>query len=52
VFHCSGGLPEDGTPVPKHEEADTYHELHFMICILLGAFVGEYTELIKKMLNI
>ena len=29
------GLPKEGTLVPKHVEAGTYHELCFMICILL-----------------
>jgi hypothetical protein len=45
LFLCSDGLPEDGIPVPKHVEADTCHELYFMICILLSASVGEYTEI-------
>lgn len=39
VFLCFSRLPEDGTLVPKHVGADTYHELHFIICILLRAFV-------------
>jgi len=30
MFRCSGGLPADGTPVPKHVGVDTYHELNFM----------------------
>jgi len=29
-------LPEDGIPVPKHVGVGTYHELCFMICILLN----------------
>ena len=28
-------LPEDGNPVPKHVGVETYHELYFMICMLL-----------------
>jgi hypothetical protein len=40
VFLCSGGLPEDGNPVPKHVGADTYHELYFIISVLMSAFVG------------
>jgi len=41
VFLCSGGgLPEDGTPVPKNVGADTYHELYFIISILMSAYVG------------
>ena len=28
-------LPEDGTLVPKHVGVGTYHELCFIICILL-----------------
>ena len=35
VFLCFSRFPEDGTLVPKHVGVDTYHELHFMICILL-----------------
>jgi hypothetical protein len=35
TLRCSGGLPEDATPVPKHVGVDTYHELHFMVCILV-----------------
>ena len=35
VFSRVNRLPEDDTPVPKHVGVDTYHELHFMICILL-----------------
>jgi len=31
VFLCSGGLPEDGTPVPKHVGVDTDHELCFTV---------------------
>ena len=37
---CATGLPEDGTPVPKHLGADLYHELYFMIGALLSALVG------------
>ena len=36
-------LPEDGNPVPKHVEVNTYHGLCFIICILqtlLSVFVG------------
>jgi hypothetical protein len=40
VFLCSGGLLEDGTPVPKHVGADTYHELYFIIYVLMSAFVN------------
>ena len=36
MFFCSGGLPEDGSLVPKHVDIDTYYELYFMICILLS----------------
>jgi len=35
VFLCSGGLPEDGTLVPKHVDIDTYYELYFMVYALL-----------------
>ena len=35
-----GGLPEDGTPVPKHVAVGTYYELVLFYCILLSAFVG------------
>ena len=35
IFRRSGGLPADGTSVPKHVAVDTYHELYFMICILV-----------------
>jgi len=30
-----GGLPDDGTPVPKLLGVDTYHDLYFMICSVL-----------------
>ena len=35
MFRCSDGIPVDGTPVPKHVGVETYHELYFMICILV-----------------
>ena len=40
MFLCSGELPEDDTPVPKHVGADTYHELYFIISTLMSAPVG------------
>ena len=35
VSLCVRGIPEDGTLVPKHVGAGTYHKLRFMIHILL-----------------
>jgi len=35
VFTSVSRLPEVDTPVPRHAGVDTYHELHFVICILL-----------------
>ena len=32
---CFSRLSESRTPVPKHAGVDTYHELYFMICMLL-----------------
>jgi hypothetical protein len=32
---CDSRLPEDGSPVPKRVGDGTYHELCFIICILL-----------------
>jgi hypothetical protein len=33
AFLCSTGLPEDVSPVPKHREFGTSHELYFIMCI-------------------
>ena len=41
---CVRRLPEDGTPVPKKCNSDTYHELCFMVWILFSTFVGQYIE--------
>ena len=41
---CLNGLPEDGIPSPKHVVVDNYHELYFMIYMLLNASVGCYIE--------
>jgi len=35
VIVCVHRLPEDGTPVLKHVGIGTYHEMCFMICIVL-----------------
>lgn len=35
VVFCVRRLPEDGTPVPKHVGAGTYHLLCVMFCNLL-----------------
>jgi hypothetical protein len=43
-FFCLNGLPEDGTPAPKQVVVDNYHELYFMIFILLNASAGCYIE--------
>lgn len=39
-YVCTGGLPEDGSPVPKLVGVDTYNELYCMICILLSETIG------------
>jgi hypothetical protein len=41
---CFGRLPADGTLVPKHVGSDTYHEIDFVMGILLNASVGRYVE--------
>jgi len=35
VFICLGGPTEGDIPDLKHVAVDTYHELYFIICILL-----------------
>jgi len=35
VILCVHRLPEDDTLVPKHVGVGTYHDLCFVICILL-----------------
>jgi hypothetical protein len=52
VIFCVRKFPKDGAPVPKHVVGGTYHELLFMICILLyfiSALVGEYNEYTKML---
>jgi hypothetical protein len=44
-------LPKDGTPVPKHVEVYTYHELYFVICILL-CFIERICRLIFFIFNV
>jgi hypothetical protein len=39
VFFCFNKLLVHGIPVPKHVAIDTCHELYFMICILLSAYL-------------
>jgi hypothetical protein len=39
-FFRLNGLPEEGTPAPKHVVVDNYHEMYFMIFSLLNASVG------------
>ena len=43
-FFCLNGLPEDGTPAPKHVVVDNYHELCFTIFNLLNASGVCYVE--------
>jgi hypothetical protein len=43
-FFGFNGPPEGGTPAPKHVVVDNYHELYFMIFILLNASVDCYIE--------
>ena len=45
ALHVNGSFVfADGAPVPKRVGVGTYHELCFLICILLSAYVGQYIE--------
>ena len=45
---CVLKFPEDGNSGAETHRGDTYHELCFVICVLLSVFVGQYVELVIR----
>jgi hypothetical protein len=51
VFLSFSRLPDDGTPVTKHVDVNTHHELYFMTCTLLYLSVHLSGDILNKKLT-